>query len=161
MGFEPLGPEAAETHIDRLPDHLGERFGPSEWHVVDQALIDEFADVTGDHAWYHVGVDRAAAELPDGKTIAHGLLTLSLVPTLFAQTFRLGYSTRGLNYGYDKLRFLAPVQAGDRIRLTAVPTEITPRAQGTMVRVGLTVEIERGAQVALAGDQLLFVLNAP
>lgn len=160
MGFQPQGPEAAETHIDDLSEHLGQQFGPSAWHVVDQALIDEFADVTGDQAWYHVDVGRARAELPDGKTIAHGLLTLALVPTLFAQTFRLGYSTRGLNYGYDKLRFLAPVQAGDRIRLTAVPTEVTPRSQGSMVRVALTVEIERGLQMAFAADQLLFIFTA-
>jgi acyl dehydratase len=158
VGFQPQGPEAAETHIDDLPDHLGQQFGPSDWHLVSQALIDEFADVPGDRAWYHVDVERAAAELPDGKTIAHGLLTLSLVPTLLAQTFRLGFSTRGLNNGYDNLRFLAPVQAGDRLRLTVVPTEITPRSEGSMVRVKLTVEVERGQQLALVADQLLFIL---
>jgi acyl dehydratase len=120
--------EAAETRIDDLPAHLGEPFGPSGWHLADQRLIDEFADGTGDHAFHHVDVERARAELRDGKSIAHGLLTLSLVPVLLSQLFRLGHSTRGLNYGHDKLRFLAPVQAGDCVRLTAVPAEIIPRA---------------------------------
>jgi acyl dehydratase len=157
MAFELLGPEAPETHIDDLASMLGTRFGPGEWHQVDQQLFDEFSDVTGDRAWYHVDPERARAELPNGKTIAHGLLTLSLVPALYSQVFRLGHAGRGLNYGYDKLRFIAPVQAGDRIRITAVPSEITPHARGSVVRVGLTVEIERDAQIALVGDQLLFV----
>jgi len=155
--IKPLLPDVSETHIDDLPPLLGTRFGPTEWHEVDQALIDEFANVTGDHAWYHVDLARARDELPDGKPIAHGLLTLALVPTLLSQVFRLGHSSRGLNYGYDKLRFAAPVQAGDRVRLTAIPSEIRPHAQGSVVRVGLSMEIERGAQIALVADQLLFV----
>ena len=158
MPFMLLGAEAPETHIADLAPVLGTRFGPSEWHEVDQELFDEFSDVTGDHAWYHVDPERARSELPNGKTIAHGLLTLSLVPALLSQVFRLGLPGRGLNYGYDRLRFIAPVQAGDRIRITAVPSEITPHARGSVVRVGLTVEIERDAQTALVGDQLLFVL---
>jgi acyl dehydratase len=160
MGFKPLAEQAPETQIGDLPSLLGQRFGPTRWHVVDQNLIDEFAAATGDYAWYHVDVDRARAELPDGKTIAHGLLTLALVPALFSQAFRLGHSTRGLNYGYDKIRFVAPVQTGDRIRLSAVPVEIAPHAQGSVVRVSLSVEIERGQQTALVGDQLLFVFAA-
>jgi acyl dehydratase len=160
MAFKTVGAEAVETHIDDLAPLLGTTFGPGEWHEVDQELIDEFSDVTGDHAWYHVDRERALAELPDGKTIAHGLLTLALVPALFGQVFRLGYSGRGLNYGYDRLRFIAPVQSGDRIRLAAIPSEITPHARGSVVRVGLTVEIERDAQVALVTDQLLFVFAA-
>jgi len=160
MTFKPRGPQAAETHIDDLAPLLGTRFGPGEWHEVDEELVDEFADVTGDHAWYHVDRERALAELPGGKTTAHGLLTLALVPALYTQIFRLGHAGRGLNYGYDKLRFIAPVQADDRIRITAVPSEITPHARGRVVRVGLSVEIERDAQTALVCDQLLFVFAA-
>ena len=160
MAFKALGPQATETHIDDLAPLLGTRFGPSEWHEVDEELFDEFSDVTGDHAWYHVDRERALAELPGGKTIAHGLLTLALVPALYSQVFRLGHAGRGLNYGYDRLRFIAPVRAGDRIRITAVPSEITPHARGSVVRVALTVEIERDAQLALVGDQLLFVYSA-
>jgi len=159
MAFTMLGPEAAETHIDDLAPLLGTPFGPGEWHEVDEELFDEFSDVTGDHAWYHVDRERALAELPGGKTIAHGLLTLALVPALYIQVFRLGHPGRGLNYGYDKLRFIAPVRAGDRIRITAVPSEITQHARGRVVRVGLTVEIERDAQIALVADQLLFVFS--
>ena len=161
MAFTLRGPNAAEAHIDDLPPLLGTRFGPGEWHEVDEDLFDQFSDVTGDHAWYHVDRRRALAELPGGKTIAHGLLTLALVPALYSQVFRLGHAGRGLNYGYDRLRFIAPVRAGDRIRISVVPSEITPHARGRVVRVGLTVEIERDAQIALLGDQLLFVLRKP
>lgn len=157
--FKPLGPQVDETHIDNLGPLLGTRFGPSVWHEIDQSLIDEFAEVTGDHAWYHVDGERARAEMPDGKTIAHGLLTLALIPALLNQVFRLGHSTRGLNYGYDKVRLIAPVQVGDRVRLSAMPTEIKSRSDGAVVRVGLTVEIEREAQTALVADQLLFVFG--
>jgi acyl dehydratase len=160
MVFKTVGAEAPETYIDDLAPLLGTKFGPGEWHVVDQELFDEFSDITGDRAWYHIDRERALAELPDGKTIAHGLLTLALVPALFGRVFRLGYSGRGLNYGYDKLRFISPVQAGDRIRLSAVPSEITPHPRGSVVRVGLTVEVERDAQIALVADQLLFVFAA-
>ncbi len=100
-----------------LKNHLGEEFGVSEWVTIDQAMIDKFAEATGDHQWIHVDVARAKQEMPGGKTIAHGFLTLSLVPRLGANIWMIEHRTRGLNYGLNKLRFTAPVPEGSRVRL--------------------------------------------
>ncbi len=100
-----------------LKNHLGEEFGVSEWVTIDQAMIDKFAEATGDHQWIHVDVARAKQEMPGGKTIAHGFLTLSLVPRLGANIWMIVHRTRGLNYGLNKLRFTAPVPEGSRVRL--------------------------------------------
>ena len=95
----------------------GEEFGVSEWVTIDQTMIDKFAEATGDHQWIHVDVARAKQEMPSGKTIAHGFLTLSLVPRLGANIWKIEHRSRGLNYGLNKLRFTAPVPAGSRVRL--------------------------------------------
>src|SRR5881296_945258 len=96
---------------------VGRELGPSEWVTVDQAMIDKFADATGDHQWIHVDVERAKKDMPGGKTIAHGYLTLSLVPRLAATLSRVKKRRHGLNYGSNKVRFINPVPAGTRIRL--------------------------------------------
>lgn len=88
----------------------------SEWITVDQAMVDDFARVTGDMQWIHVDVARAKAESPYGGTIAHGFLTLSLLSRLYASTFSFPNRRSGVNYGFDKLRFVSPVKTGDRIR---------------------------------------------
>jgi acyl dehydratase len=100
-----------------LKNHIGEDFGVSEWVTIDQATIDKFAEATGDHQWIHVDVERAKNEMPGGKTIAHGFLTLSLVPRLGASIWKIEHRSRGLNYGLNKLRFTAPVPVGSRVRL--------------------------------------------
>src|SRR5712691_11000696 len=104
-------------HPKDLRQHIGRHLGPSEWITVDQAMINKFAEATGDHQWIHVDVERAKKEMPDGKTIAHGFLTLSLVPRLAATLMRVKKRSRGLNYGSNKVRFINPVPAGARIRL--------------------------------------------
>lgn len=152
--------DPAHVHIDDLPSQLGKVYGPSPWRLIHQHEIDLFADATDDHQWYHVDVDRAHEQLPDGKTIAHGLLTLALSPALMKQVLVVTFSNRSLNYGYDRVRFPAPVQAGDRIRLYATPTEVTEQPKGTLVRIQVKVEIERQTQTAMVADQLLFVLPA-
>src|SRR5947208_16730284 len=96
---------------------VGTELGPSEWVTVDQAMIDKFADATGDHQWIHVDVERAKREMPGGKTIAHGYLTLSLVPRLGQTLYRVKHRSRGLNYGSNRVRFTGQVPAGPRIRL--------------------------------------------
>ena len=101
-----------------MKNHLGEEFGVSEWVTVDQQMIDKFAEATGDHQWIHVDVQRAKNEMPDGKTIAHGFLTLSLVPRLGANIWKIENRSRGVNYGLNKLRFTAPVPEGARVRLS-------------------------------------------
>src|SRR5256886_17706949 len=96
---------------------VGRELGPSEWMTVDQAMIDKFAEATGDHQWIHVDVERAKREMPGGKTIAHGYLTLSLVPRMAATLLEVTKRSRGINYGSDKVRFISPVPAGSRIPL--------------------------------------------
>src|SRR2546428_2032399 len=91
---------------------VGRELGPSEWVTVDQAMIDKFADATGDHQWIHVDVDRAKREMPGGKTIAHGYLTLSLVPRMASTLLEVTHRSRGINYGSNKVRFISPVPAG-------------------------------------------------
>src|SRR5438132_2397667 len=105
-----------ETPKDLL-QHIGRELGPSDWITVDQAMIDRFADATGDHQWIHVDVERARREMPGGKTIAHGYLTLSLIPRMAATLLEITRRSRGINYGSNKIRFISPVPAGSRIRL--------------------------------------------
>src|SRR2546423_5264518 len=105
-----------ETPKDLLA-MVGRELGPSEWMTVDQAMIDKFADATGDHQWIHVDVERAKKDMPGGRTIAHGYLTLSLVPRLPATLSRVKKRRHGLNYGSNKVRFINPVPTRGRIRL--------------------------------------------
>src|SRR5947208_3737427 len=100
-----------------LAQYVGKEIGVSDWFTVDQAIIDKFADATGDYQWIHVDVERAKREMPGGKTIAHGYLTLSLVPRLAATFLGVTRRSRGINYGSNKIRFISPVPAGSRIRL--------------------------------------------
>ena len=107
------------TSLDELSDAAGEELGTSEWLTIEQERVDQFADATGDHQWIHVDVERAASG-PFGGTIAHGYLTLSLIPLLGAQVFALDTPGAKLNYGVNKVRFPAPVPVGSRVRDTVV-----------------------------------------
>lgn len=101
--------------LDELPQLVGRELGTSDWVDVDQSRIDAFAQLTGDHQWIHVEVERAKAG-PFGTTIAHGYLTLSLLPCMLASAFNLRDSRMGVNYGLNRVRFPAPVPAGSRLR---------------------------------------------
>jgi acyl dehydratase len=103
--------------IAEAVDAVGQELGVSGWTVVDQDRIDAFADTTGDRQWIHVDVERARAESPYGTTIAHGFLTLSLIPALSKDNYRIDNAKMGINYGLNKVRFLAPVSAGSRVRV--------------------------------------------
>ena len=132
---------------------VGRELGPSEWVTVDQAMIDKFADATGDHQWIHVDVERAKRDMPGGKTIAHGYLTLSLVPRLAATLMRVEKRRHGVNYGSNKVRFISPVPAGARIRLRqriAGAEEVT--GNGVRVTSEMTVEIEGQERPALVAE---------
>jgi len=107
-----------------LKQHIGVELGPSEWMTVDQAMIDKFAEATGDHQWIHVDVERAKREMPGGKTIAHGYLTLSLVPRMASSLVEVTKRSRGINYGSNKVRFTSPVPAGARIRTWNWPVSV-------------------------------------
>ena len=144
-----------------LAGHVGRTFGPSRWVLVDQPLIDAFADVTGDHNWYHVDTARAAAQMPRGLTIAHGFLTLSLVPGLSGELIRINYPHRALNYGTDRVRFPAPVHVGDRVRLRTTLKALTAHARGTLVHMEHVMETDRGDKPALVCERLSLALAAP
>ncbi len=100
--------------VKDLPKHVGETLGPSAWLTVDQATIDKFADATGDHQWIHVDPARAKRELPWGKTIAHGYLTLSLIPRLMRDLLEIRFR-QALNYGSNKVRYTGMVPSGSRV----------------------------------------------
>src|SRR5467141_4017739 len=121
---------------------VGRELGPSEWVTVDQAMIDKFADATGDHQWIHVDVERAKREMPGGKTIAHGWLTLSLVPRLASTLYRVKHRSRGINYGANRVRFTGTVPAGSRIRLRLSIKSVEPVEGGVRTTSSGTMELE-------------------
>lgn len=119
----------------------GDVLGTSDWLEIDQARIDTFADATGDHQWIHVDAERAA-DGPFGATIAHGFLTLSLLPPLLNQLYRVDNVRMAVNYGLDKVRFMAPVRVGSKIRLTARVLAVTPLEGAVQATFASTFEIE-------------------
>lgn len=139
----------------------GRDLGHGPWFTMTQSRIDDFADVTEDWQWIHVDADRAAAsEL--GTTIAHGYLTLSLVPRLSSGIFDFADIGRAINYGIEKVRFPAPVRPGDRIRARAHVVDTTPSARGGVLgRVRYTIEIDRSERPACVVDALMLVLPPP
>ncbi|MFD8380151.1 MaoC family dehydratase [Streptomyces sp. NPDC059679] len=135
----------AEPRIFTSPDELrsavGEDLGPSDWLEIDQKRIDLFAEATGDHQWIHVDPEKAAAG-PFGTTIAHGYLTLSLLPSFTPQLLRVEGVRMGINYGVNKVRFPSPVPVDSRLRATGRLAEVTEVADGG-VQVTLVVTVER------------------
>jgi len=141
-----------ETPTDLLR-HVGRELGPTEWLTVDQGMIDTFADATGDHQWIHVDVERARREMPGGTTIAHGYLTLSLVPRMAATLVRVTKRSRGVNYGANKVRFTNAVPAGSRIRLRQRLANVEEVAgNGVRVTSEMTVEVEGQKRPALVAE---------
>jgi len=134
---------------------IGQELGVSDWLEVTQDLIDRFAEVTGDHQWIHVDLERARREMPGGKTIAHGYLLLSLLPKLGAGIYKLSWPTRSINYGSDKVRIVNPVKAGARIRLRQSLVAVEDGAPGAhRITVRQTLEIENEAKPAMIADTI-------
>ena len=138
---------------DEVKAHEGEELGVSEWHLVTQEEIDAFADATGDHQWIHVDVERAK-ETPFGGTIAHGLYTLSLGPKFSYSMFSLEGFTFGINYGYDKVRFPAPVPVGSRVRMRATLAKVDEVPGGLQFTITQTFEIEGAEKPACVAESL-------
>ncbi|KFI29235.1 nodulation protein NodN [Haematobacter massiliensis] len=139
-----------------LAERVGEEIGLSDWVVIDQPLIDAFAKVTDDHQFIHVDPGRAAAEGPYGTTVAHGLLTLALLPALAKSALpKLTNVRSSVNYGFDRVRFVAPVPVGARIRGRFRLTRADWRSPDALLAVwGVTVEIEGADRPALLADWL-------
>jgi acyl dehydratase len=138
---------------DEIVRAVGETLGTSDWIQITQERVNTFAEATGDHQWIHVDVDRARAESPYGGPIAHGYLSLSLLPALGWQIFSIEGATMGVNYGSNRVRFPSPVPVGSRLRLSAVLLEATPVTGGAMqMVVEQTVEIEGQTKPALVAE---------
>jgi len=134
------GPRAIDS-VEALRAEIGRELGVSGWIPILQDRIDTFADATDDHQWIHVDVARATAESPYGGPIAHGYLTLSLVPRMIAETVRFTPRTAGINYGLDRVRFIHPVPAGTRIR-GRVRLDAADLQDATTLKVKFTVTVE-------------------
>jgi acyl dehydratase len=141
--------------IEGLQALLGNRIGPSEWREVTQEDISTFADLTGDHQWVHVDVERAKNESPFGTTVAHGNLTLSMIDGMRLELLSSTGFKLGVNYGWNKVRFPAPVPAGARIRATAEVTEVEDVGGGWwQVVTRFTVEVEGSDKPACVADSV-------
>jgi acyl dehydratase len=148
--------------VDRPADlkaYIGKSIGTSEWVQVDQPMINAFADATGDHQWIHVDVERAKQEMPGGRTIAHGYLTLSLLPRLSDSVYRIRKTSRGINYGSNKLRFTAPVPVGSRVRLHQVLKTVDDIKGGVRLTFESTVELEGSDKPALITEALVLAFD--
>src|SRR3954463_16148817 len=146
-----------ETPMDMLK-HVGRELGPTDWMTVDQAMINKFAEATGDHQWIHIDVERAKKEMPNGKTIAHGYLKLSLLPKLNQGIFKVTHRKRGVNYGSNKVRFTAPVPAGSRVRGHLTLKGIEDLGKGcSRLTMEASVEVEGNERPALVAETLSLV----
>ena len=129
------------TGPDEVKAAVGQELGVSDWYEVTQATIDEFAEVTGDHQWIHVDPERAA-QTPFGGTIAHGLFTLSLGPKFSYEVMDMQGFAFGVNYGYGKVRFPAPLPVGSKVRMRAALTNVDDVSGGIQITVTQTFERE-------------------
>lgn len=149
--------------IEDAMGSVGQEIGVSPWRVVSQAMIDKFADATDDHQFIHVDPARAAAETPFGGTIAHGFLSLSLLSAMAFETIpRLKDAAMGVNYGFDRLRFISPVRSGARIRARFKLAELTARPSGWIhINYDVTVEIEGSKKPVLTARWLTLAAPEP
>jgi acyl dehydratase len=143
--------------IPELEAAVGSHLGWSEWHEITQDQVQQFAEATGDHQWIHLDVERAK-EGPFGGTIAHGYLTLSLLPMLVAEIYRVEGVKMGVNYGADKLRFPSPVPVGSKVRGGVELLAVKPIALGFQVTSRVTIEREGGDKPACVVDMLSVIV---
>lgn len=144
--LKPLSVDLAD-----IEGAVGLPLGPGPWVSIEQERIDAFADATGDHQWIHVDTERAA-DGPFGRTIAHGYLTLSLVPLLMQGVLDVTGRSSGVNYGMDKVRFVNPVPEGARVRMHGSILSAVARSGGMQYRLALTIEVEGVEKPAMVGE---------
>ncbi|MBV6638857.1 MAG: MaoC family dehydratase [Mameliella sp.] len=144
-------------HARDLADLAGTELGKSDWVTITQQMITDFADLTGDDHWIHVDTARAAREMPGGRTIAHGLMVLSLVPGLQRQVFSIRNRGKGQNYGYDRIRFIAPIPVDSRVRLVQSLVEATPHKAGTRIVTEAEIQIENLDRPAIVARNVLLI----
>jgi acyl dehydratase len=142
------------TSIDDARELQGEEVGLSDWAVVDQHRIDQFAEATADHQWIHVDTERAAKEMPGGKTIAHGYLTLSLIPALTDGFLEFENLERAINFGTNKVRFYTPVPEGSRVRARGTVLQARQRAGALLLTSEVRIEVEGERKPACVAETL-------
>jgi acyl dehydratase len=150
------------VEVDRPADlvaWVGKEIGVSDWSLIDQNRITAFAELTGDDHWIHVDVERARNEMPDGKTIAHGFLTLSLIPFLVRSVYRIRLRGKGLNYGLNRVRYTSPVQVDSRVRLRQTIKAAEIVEGGVRVTSDCLIEIEGKERPALVAEFLMLVYD--
>lgn len=150
----------AFANVADLERLRGRRAGESNWFTVTQHLVDAFAEVTNDHQWIHVDPERARVESPLGTTIAHGFLTLALLPSLIAECVSFPTARLSLNYGFEKIRFVAPVPVGAQIRGAFTIEDVRPIDGGAQTTWRVDVEIRDAPKPALSALWLTRVLFA-
>ena len=144
------------AHPSEMQKHVGEEIGVSDWVEITQERINLFADATGDHQWIHVDIERAKKDMPGGKTIAHGFLTLSLIPKLMEDILVLPEGLKMVvNYGLDSVRFIQPVKVGSRVRLKVDLSEAIEKKPGQwLLKATTTLEIEGEEKPAYIAEPL-------
>ena len=153
-------PRVFET-VEAFEACVGGEIGSSDWIEIDQTRIDLFAEATDDHQWIHVDRERAAADSPYGTTIAHGYLTLSMLPRITSEAFDLKPRTTGINYGLDKVRFISPVPSGARIRGRVVLDQVVRQKPDTIrAHFTVTVEVEGGDRPACVAQAIAVCIVA-
>ncbi|WP_370288616.1 MaoC family dehydratase [Nocardioides sp.] len=145
------------TTFEEVASAAGTDLGTSEWVTIDQRRVNQFADATGDHQWIHVDMERAKTG-PFGGTIAHGYLTLALIPWLGSQVFTLQTPGAKLNYGINKVRFPTPLLVGKRVRIHEHMAEVTDIPAGQQLVVRHTIEIEDEAKPACVAETVVLLL---
>jgi acyl dehydratase len=130
--------------------------GTSDWETIEQEQIDRFAEATHDHQWIHVDPELAA-QGPFGTTVAHGYLSLSMLPYFVSQVLNVSDVRMGINYGTEKIRFTAPVPVGSQVRLKATLRSSERRGEGVLYRLGVEIEIKGSQKPALVGEVLYLV----
>ena len=140
--------------IDDARALIGEEIGLSDWAVIDQNRIDQFAEATGDYQWIHVDTERAAEEMPDGKTIAHGYLTLSLIPALSENFIEFENLARAINFGCNKVRFYTPVPVGARVRARGTVLSARSRGGALLLTSEVKIEVENERKPACVAEIL-------
>jgi acyl dehydratase len=143
--------------FDELPTLVGQEIGVSDWQTIDQNRINTFAEATGDHQWIHVDVERARKEMPGGKTIAHGYLTLSLIPMMGAAILRITGVSRGINYGSNKVRFTNMVTVDSRVRGRQKLLSADARSGGMQMINEFTIEIEGQERPACIAETISLI----
>ena len=146
------------ARLQELQSQLGQEIGVSDWVTVEQKRIDLFAEATGDHQWIHVDVERATREM--GGPIAHGYLTLSLIPFLSAGLLRVTGVTRGINYGSDKVRFTNMVRVGKRVRMRQKLLSVEAKSGGLQMKNECTIEIEGEERPACVAETISVIYGA-